>query len=90
MQITDIRIRGIAKEGRMKAVVSITIDNEFVVHDIKVIEGDKGMFIAMPSRKAADGEFKDIAHPICLETRERLQNMILEKYREEFEKEVTL
>ena len=64
MQITDIRIRGIAKEGRMKAVVSITIDNEFVVHDIKVIEGDKGMFIAMPSRKAADGEFKDIAHPI--------------------------
>ena len=90
MQITDIRIRGIAKEGRMKAVVSITIDNEFVVHDIKVIEGDKGMFIAMPSRKATDGEFKDIAHPICSETRERLQNMILEKYREEFEKEVTL
>ena len=90
MQITDIRIRGIAKEGRMKAVVSITIDNEFVVHDIKVIEGDKGMFIAMPSRKAADREFKDIAHPICSETRERLQNMILEKYREEFEKEVTL
>ena len=90
MQITDIRIRGIAKEGRMKALVSITIDNEFVGHDIKVIEGDKGMFIAMPSRKAADGEFKDIAHPICSETRERLQNMILEKYREEFEKEVTL
>ena len=90
MQITDIRIRGIAKEGRMKAVVSITIDNEFVVHDINVIEGDKGMFIAMPSRNAADGEFKDIANPICSETRERLQNMILEKYREEFEKEVTL
>ena len=90
MQITDIRIRGIAKEGRMKAVVSITIDNEFVVHDIKVIEGDKGMLIAMPSRKAEDGGFQDIAHPICSETRERLQNMILEKYREEFEKEVTL
>ncbi len=82
MQITDIRIRGVEKEGKMKAVVSITIDDEFVVHDIKIIEGDKGMFIAMPSRKAADGEYRDIAHPINTETRERLQNMILERYRE--------
>ena len=64
MQITDIRIRKIEKEGKMKAVVSITIDEEFVVHDIKVIEGQKGLFIAMPSRKATDGEYKDIAHPI--------------------------
>ena len=61
MQITDVRIRKVEKEGKMKAVVSITIDEEFVVHDIKVIEGDKGLFIAMPSRKAADGEYRDIA-----------------------------
>ena len=80
MQITDVRIRKVAKEGKMKAVVSITIDNEFVVHDIKVIEGEKGLFIAMPSRKAADGEYRDIAHPINSNTRERIQSMILEKY----------
>lgn len=83
MQITDIRIRRIEKEGKMKAVVSITIDDEFVVHDIKIIEGEKGMFIAMPSRKATDGEYKDIAHPIKSSTREQLQDMILRKYREE-------
>lgn len=64
----------------MKAVVSITLDNEFVVHDIKVIEGEKGLFIARPSRKAADGEYRDIAHPINSETRERIQSIILEKY----------
>ena len=64
MQITDVRIRKVEKEGKMKAVVSITIDEEFVVHDIKIIEGEKGLFIAMPSRKAADGEYRDIAHPI--------------------------
>ena len=80
MQITDIRIRKIEKEGKMKAVVSITIDGEFVVHDIKVIEGENGMFIAMPSRKTAEGEYKDIAHPIKSETRESLQNMILDAY----------
>ena len=82
MQITDIRIRKVDKEGKMKAVVSITIDDEFVVHDIKVIEGDKGLFIAMPSRKASDGEYRDIAHPINSGTRERIQNLILEKYDE--------
>ena len=64
----------------MKAVVSITIDNDFVVHDIKVIEGDKGLFIAMPSRKAGDGEYRDIAHPINSDTREMIQKIILEKY----------
>ena len=80
MQITDVRIRKVEKEGKMKAVVSITIDEEFVVHDIKVIEGDKGLFIAMPSRKAADGEYRDIAHPINAETREQLQSVILDKY----------
>lgn len=80
MQITDVRIRKVAKEGKMKAVVSITLDNEFVVHDIKVIEGEKGLFIAMPSRKAADGEYRDIAHPINSETRDRIQKLILERY----------
>jgi stage V sporulation protein G len=82
VQITDIRIRSVEKEGKMKAVVSITIDDEFVVHDIKIIEGEKGMFIAMPSRKASDGEYRDIAHPINTATRERLQSMILDKYQE--------
>lgn len=84
MQITDVRIRKIEKEGKMKAVVSITIDEEFVVHDIKVIEGEKGLFIAMPSRKSNDGEYRDIAHPINSDTRERLQTLILDKYKEEF------
>ena len=80
MQITDVRVRKVAKEGKMRAVVSITIDNEFVVHDIKVIEGEKGLFIAMPSRKASDGEYRDIAHPINSETRDRIQSLILEMY----------
>ena len=82
MRITDVRVRKVTKEGKMKAVVSITIDEEFVVHDIKVIEGEKGMFIAMPSRKASDGEYRDIAHPINSETRERIQSLILKKYEE--------
>ena len=82
VQITDIRISSVDKEGKMKAVVSITIDDEFVVHDIKIIEGEKGLFIAMPSRKASDGEYRDIAHPINTSTRERLQSMILDKYQE--------
>ena len=80
MQITDVRVRKVAKEGKMKAVVSITIDDEFVVHDIKVIEGEKGLFIAMPSRKASDGEYRDIAHPINSGTRELIQSIILDKY----------
>ena len=80
MKITDVRVRKITKEGKMKAIVSITIDNEFVVHDIKVIEGEKGLFIAMPSKKATDGEYRDIAHPINAETREGIQKIILERY----------
>ena len=80
MQITDVRVRKIEKEGKMKAIVSITMDNEFVIHDIKVIEGEKGLFIAMPSRKAADGEYRDIAHPINSATRDMIQNVILSKY----------
>ena len=84
MQITDIRIRKVEKEGKMKAVVSITIDDEFVVHDIKIIE-EKGLFIAMPSRKANDGEYRDIAHPINSGTRENIQKLILDKYKAEIE-----
>lgn len=80
MQITDVRVRKVNTDGKMKAVVSITIDNAFVVHDIKVIDGEKGLFIAMPSRKAADGEYRDIAHPINSETRESIQRQIIEKY----------
>ena len=80
MEITDVRVRKVNRDGKMKAIVSVTFDNEFVVHDIKVIDGDKGLFIAMPSRKTLDGEFRDIAHPINSNTRERIQNAVLEKY----------
>lgn len=82
MQITDVRVRMVNKDSKMKAVVSITIDEVFVIHDIKVIEGEKGMFIAMPSRKTGDGEYKDIAHPINSETRNMLQDIIIKKYEE--------
>ncbi len=87
MQITDVRVRKVAKEGKLKAVVSITLDGEFVVHDIKVIEGEKGLFIAMPSKKAMDGEYRDIAHPINTGTREYIQGVILEKYKVALEEE---
>ncbi len=80
MEITDVRIRRIDVKGKMKAVVSVTFDNDFVVHDIKIIESQNGLFIAMPSRKTPNGEFKDIAHPINSETRETLQKAILKKY----------
>ena len=87
MQVTDVRVRRIAQVGRMKAVASITMDNEFVIHDIKVIEGEKGLFVAMPSRKSPDGEYRDIAHPINQAARERIQNVILERYHAEEEPE---
>ena len=90
MQITDVRVRKIAKEGKMKAVVSITLDDEFVVHDIKVIEGDKGLFIAMPSKKAADGEYRDIAHPINSGTRANIQRLILDCYERALEEPIEL
>ena len=80
MRITDVRARKMTQDSTMKAIVSITIDDEFVVHDIKVIEGEKGLFIAMPSKKATDGEYRDIAHPINSETRDRIQKIILESY----------
>lgn len=80
MQITDVRLRKVNSENRMKAVASVTFDNEFAVHDIKVIESQNGLFIAMPSRKTPNGEFKDIAHPINAETRDKIQKAILEAY----------
>ena len=80
MQITDVRLRKVNSENRMKAVASVTFDNEFVIHDIKVIESQDGLFIAMPSRKTPNGEFRDIAHPINSETREKIQKYILEAY----------
>ncbi|MBQ2695858.1 MAG: septation regulator SpoVG [Clostridia bacterium] len=80
MQITDIRIRKINLDSKMKAVVSVTFDNSLVIHDIKVIEGTDKMFIAMPSRKTPEGEFKDIAHPINMDMRDNLEKNILEKY----------
>ena len=80
MNVTDVRMRRVAKDGKMKAVASITIDDEFVVHDIKVIEGDNGLFIAMPSRRSADGEYRDVAHPITTEVRDSLQRLILDRY----------
>ncbi|MDD4657924.1 MAG: septation regulator SpoVG [Eubacteriales bacterium] len=87
MNITDIRIRRVSSAGRMKAVVSVTFDNQFVVHDIKVVEGNNGYFVAMPSRKGADGEFRDVAHPITTETRNMMQTMILDAYNEQLEAE---
>lgn len=82
MEITDIRVRKLNREGKMKAIVSVTFDDCFVLHDIKVIEGREKLFIAMPSRKTPSGEYKDIAHPINQETREFIQNEILARYEE--------
>ena len=80
MKITDIRVRKVTKQGKMRAVVSVTFDNEFVVHDIKVIEGERGLFIAMPSRKTRTGDYKDVAHPITPEFRTELQSKIIYEY----------
>lgn len=82
MKVTDVRIRKITSEGKMKAVVSVTFDDQFVVHDIKIIEGQNGPFIAMPSRKMGEGDFRDIAHPINSETRGMIQDAIFSRYEE--------
>ncbi len=89
MQITDIRVKKISLDGKMKAVVSVTFDNAFVVHDIKVIEGQDKLFTAMPSRKTPNNEFKDIAHPINSEMREALEKAIIDKYNEVADEEVS-
>lgn len=80
MDITDVRLRKVNTEGRMRAIASITIDDEFVVHDIRVIDGNNGMFVAMPSKRTPDGEFRDIAHPISSATREKIQDAVLAEY----------
>lgn len=80
MKITDVRIRKVTDEGKMKAIVSVTFDDEFVVHDIKIIEGQNGLFVAMPSRKMNEGDFRDIAHPISSETRNRIKDAIFDEY----------
>ncbi len=80
MKISDIRIRRLEGDGKMKALCAITIDDVFVIHDIKVIEGEKGLFIAMPSKKGADGEYRDICHPITQETRDTVQNLVIDAY----------
>lgn len=82
MEITDIKVRKMSAEGKMKAIVSVTLDNMLVIHDIKVIDGQEKMFVAMPSRKNAEGEYKDIVHPITSEMREYIQDAILAKYKE--------
>ena len=90
MTVTDVRVRKIDGEGKMRAVASITIDDELVVHDIKIIEGDRGLFIAMPSKKGANGEYRDIAHPINSDTRQNIQSLILAKYQEAVDEEDNL
>ncbi|WP_088105940.1 septation regulator SpoVG [Halalkalibacter urbisdiaboli] len=80
MQVTDVRLRRVNTEGRMRAIASITIDHEFVVHDIRVIDGNNGLFVAMPSKRTPDGEFRDIAHPISSQTREKIQSAVLQEY----------
>ena len=86
MIVTDVRIRKMNNDGKMKAIVSITLENQFVVHDVRVIEGNSGLFVAMPSKRTPDGEFKDIAHPITSETREIIQSAVLVAYSSELEK----
>lgn len=87
MEITDVRLRRVNTDGRMRAIASITIDNEFVVHDIRVIDGNNGMFVAMPSKRTPDGEFRDIAHPISSSTREKIQAAVLAEYEAQGERE---
>lgn len=90
MNITDVRVRKVNSDGKMKAVVSITLEDCFVIHDIKIIEGNNGRFIAMPSRKVGEGDFRDIAHPIQSETRNHLQEVIFEAYDESLRQEAEL
>jgi stage V sporulation protein G len=80
MKVTDVRVRRLNPEGRMKAVASVTLDGEFVIHDVRVVEGHNGLFVAMPSRKTPEGEFRDIAHPITTEARERIQTAVIKAF----------
>ncbi|EFI84926.1 Stage V sporulation protein G [Listeria grayi] len=89
MQVTDVRLRRVETDGRMRAIASITLDEEFVVHDIRVIDGNNGLFVAMPSKRGVDGEFRDIAHPINSDTRAKIQDVVLEEYNRVGEEEVS-
>ncbi|MDD1504581.1 MULTISPECIES: septation regulator SpoVG [Lysinibacillus] len=89
MEVTDVRLRRVQTDGRMRAIASITLDNEFVVHDIRVIDGNTGLFVAMPSKRTPDGEFRDIAHPINSTTRNKIQEIILNEYHNSSEVEAT-
>lgn len=80
MEVTDVRLRRVSTEGKMRAIASITFDDEFVVHDVRIIDGNNGLFVAMPSKRTSDGEFRDIAHPINSKTREKIQNAVLKEY----------
>jgi stage V sporulation protein G len=88
MRVTDVRIRKINSEGKMKAIVSITLEEQFVIHDVRVIEGNNGLFVAMPSKRTPEGEFKDIAHPITSQMRELIQSAVLMAYSSELAKEL--
>jgi stage V sporulation protein G len=87
MEVTDVRLRRVHTEGRMRAIASITLDNEFVVHDIRVIDGNNGLFVAMPSKKTPDNDFRDIAHPINSDTRGKIQDAVLVEYHRQGEME---
>ncbi|MGE8037606.1 septation protein spoVG [Lysinibacillus sp. KCTC 33748] len=89
MEVTDVRLRRVQTDGRMRAIASITLDNEFVVHDIRVIDGNTGLFVAMPSKRTPDGEFRDIAHPINSTTRNKIQEIILNEYHNSSEEDAT-
>ncbi|NVT96442.1 septation regulator SpoVG [Listeria monocytogenes] len=89
MQVTDVRLRRVETDGRMRAIASITLDEEFVVHDIRVIDGNNGLFVAMPSKRGVDGEFRDIAHPINSDTRAKIQEVVLAEYERVGEEKAT-
>ncbi len=80
MNVTDVRVRKINQDGKMKAIVSVTLDDAFVIHDVKVVEGQNGLFVAMPSRKTPEGDYRDIAHPITTNAREVIQSAVLDAY----------
>jgi len=88
MEVTDVRLRRVQTDGRMRAIASITLDSEFVVHDIRVIDGNAGLFVAMPSKRTPDGEFRDIAHPINSGTRTKIQEAVLNSYHESSEEDM--
>lgn len=90
MEVTDVRLRRVQTDGRMRAIASITLDGEFVVHDIRVIDGNTGLFVAMPSKRTPDGEFRDIAHPINSGTRTKIQESVLKAYEESSEEEAVV